>query len=161
VIKNMGEESLYGKVEMFIVENIGKMKEADKGPCLGQMEVNTKAIGLKEFNMVTEKLLLLMGPSKKEFSRIICLGVLIMVKLMFHILKMTISNLQLLKMKQHSMQVNLVVEFTLAMWSQLVLNQRSQRKKIVHFSMKLLGTKLCFSQVILILLNQSKIIHFK
>ena len=32
VIKNMGEESLYGKVEMFIVENIGKMKEVDKGP---------------------------------------------------------------------------------------------------------------------------------
>jgi hypothetical protein len=55
VIKNMEKANLFGKVEMFIVENIGRMKEVVKGLCIGQMVANMKVIGLKEFNMVTEK----------------------------------------------------------------------------------------------------------
>lgn len=55
VIKNMAKASLFGKVEMYTVENIGKMKEVVKGLCIGQMVANIKVIGLKEFNMVTEK----------------------------------------------------------------------------------------------------------
>lgn len=55
VTKNMVKVNLFGKVEMYIVENIGKMKEVVKGLCIGQMVANMKVIGLKEFNMVTEK----------------------------------------------------------------------------------------------------------
>jgi hypothetical protein len=52
---------------------------------------------------------------KKEFLKIICLGVLKMLKMMLPISKMIISSLLLLKMKQHNMQVKLVAEFTLVM----------------------------------------------
>jgi hypothetical protein len=55
VIKNMAKVSLFGKVEMCIVENIGTMKEVVKELCIGQMEVNMKVIGLKESNMVMVK----------------------------------------------------------------------------------------------------------
>jgi len=55
VIKNMAKVSLFGKVEIYTVVNIGKMKEVVKGLCIGQMVANMKVIGLKEFNMVTEK----------------------------------------------------------------------------------------------------------
>ena len=55
VIKNMAKASLFGKVEMCTVVNIGKTKEVVKGLCIGQMVANMKVIGLKEFNMVTEK----------------------------------------------------------------------------------------------------------
>lgn len=55
VIKNMAKASLFGKVEIYTVVNIGKMKEVVKGLCIGQMVANMKVIGLKEFNMVTEK----------------------------------------------------------------------------------------------------------
>lgn len=55
VIKNMAKVNLFGKVEIYTVVNIGKMKEVVKGLCIGQMVANMKVIGLKEFNMVTEK----------------------------------------------------------------------------------------------------------
>jgi len=55
VIKNMAKVNLFGKVEIYTVVNIGKMKEMVKGLCIGQMVANMKVIGLKEFNMVTEK----------------------------------------------------------------------------------------------------------
>lgn len=122
VIKNMEKVSLFGKVEMYIVANIGKMKGVAKGLCIGQMVASMKVIGLKEYNMVMEKSHLLMGPLKKEFSRIICSGVLITLKMIIPILKMITSSLLLLKMKQHSMQVKLVAAFTLVISSQLVFN---------------------------------------
>lgn len=55
MIKNMAKVNLFGKVVMYILENIGKMKEVGKEQCIGQMEANTKVIGLKEFNMATGK----------------------------------------------------------------------------------------------------------
>jgi len=45
VIKNMAKASLFGKVEIYTVVNIGKMKEVVKGLCIGQMVANMKVIG--------------------------------------------------------------------------------------------------------------------
>jgi hypothetical protein len=55
--KNMDKDSLTGKVEIIILENIKMILDMDMGKCIGLMALFIREIGNKVYSMDSDKLL--------------------------------------------------------------------------------------------------------